>query len=169
MEANLSICRWNARNIRDWAIALNDDSTWFKLAILCLRTFSVFLLSYSAFLSLSGRNNIFLFSAQLSLDHRAIMILMCVAVLFLSLIIWDYLARDQRFIKAAKQFTGPLPIPVLGNFYLYLNKQPEGEVVLATFKSIESENALKLGLNKTRQKICSLSRGNIFRRFIKLW
>lgn len=63
------------------------------------------------------------------------MILICVLVLFLSLIVWDYLARDQRFIKAAKQFTGPFPIPVLGNFYMYLNKQPEGECLTIEIKN----------------------------------
>lgn len=54
------------------------------------------------------------------------MIILLALILIASLFVWDYLSRDQRKIKLAKQFKGPLAIPFLGNLYLYLNKTPEG-------------------------------------------
>lgn len=55
------------------------------------------------------------------------MILLCVVVIFASIFLWDYLSRDHRKSRLAKQFKGPFAIPVLGNLYMYLNKKPEGE------------------------------------------
>lgn len=57
------------------------------------------------------------------------MIIVCVCLIIISILLWDYLSRDQRKIELAKQFKGPLAIPILGNFYLYLNKKPEGESI----------------------------------------
>lgn len=57
------------------------------------------------------------------------MIIWCIAIAFLTIIVWDYLLRDHRKVKLAKQFNGPLAIPLLGNFYMYLNKKPEGELI----------------------------------------
>lgn len=48
--------------------------------------------------------------------------------LFAAIIIWDYLYKDSRKVKLAKQFLDPFTMPLLGNFYMYLDKKPEGEL-----------------------------------------
>ena len=55
------------------------------------------------------------------------MIIWSILILFVSLIIWDYLRCDPKKMKASKLFNGPLALPFLGNLYMYMNKKPEGE------------------------------------------
>lgn len=57
------------------------------------------------------------------------MIVWLIFILIVSVLIWDYLKCDQRKVKLAKQFKGPVSVPVLGNLYMYLNKKPEGEIL----------------------------------------
>lgn len=52
-----------------------------------------------------------------------------VLILLVTLFVWDYLVKDQRKVRLAKQFKGPLALPGIGNLYMYLNKKPEGEQV----------------------------------------
>ena len=55
------------------------------------------------------------------------MIVLSVLILILSVIIWDFISQDRRKVKLARQFKGPLALPLIGNFYMYLNKKPEGD------------------------------------------
>lgn len=55
------------------------------------------------------------------------MITLCILVLLASIFVWDYLTRDQRKIKLARNFKGPLALPILGNLWMYMNKKPEGK------------------------------------------
>jgi hypothetical protein len=70
---------------------------------------------------------------EVLLTSHTAMIVWCIFVLILSIIVWDYFARDHRKVKLAKQFKGPLAIPLLGNFYMYLDKKPEGNAMLVKF------------------------------------
>lgn len=64
------------------------------------------------------------------------MIIWCIFVLISSILVWDYFSRDQRKVKLARQFKGPFALPLIGNFYMYLDKTPEGNRMIVMAETV---------------------------------